>query len=196
MIAKVPGHPRQITLQRFIDFHTAKDDKERACIATNYKPSYIEKWQVPTVKKVVELFNSVCDKSRGDFKSQLKVRSGFVKKRLGIIPELSSMTMAEYADLDDLCKVAFGPKPDYKRWKDVFAILYRPVTERWGDNYNIQKYDSDKTRHYMKFIENMPLDVCFGALLFFSNLESELNESSRAYLLMKARKAMKEARAS
>ena len=76
----------------------------------------------------------------------------------GFLPELDEMTFGEYVDLDT----------NFKDWQNIHKsmnVLYRPITQKYTDRYNIQKYngeDADKmkdngklAKHIYKEIQNL-----------------------------------------
>ena len=88
----------------------------------------------------------------------------------GFIPVLDDMTLGEYVDLDE----NLG---DWKNMHKAMSVLYRPITFQKGHKYNIEPYKgmNDKLKY-------MPLDVVFGAMVFFWNLNNELVEAILNYL--------------
>ena len=88
----------------------------------------------------------------------------------GFIPVLDEMTLGEYVDLDE----NLG---DWSNMQKAMSVLYRPITFKKGHKYNIESYKgmNDKLRY-------MPLDVVFGAMVFFWNLNNELITTILNYL--------------
>ena len=88
----------------------------------------------------------------------------------GFIPVLDDMTLGEYVDLDE----NLG---DWGNMHKAMSVLYRPVTFQKGHKYNIEPYKgmNDKLRY-------MPLDVVFGAMVFFWSLNNELVQTILNYL--------------
>jgi hypothetical protein len=58
----------------------------------------------------------------------------------GMHPDLSEMTLGEYADLETYIKAGVE-----KNMPELMAVLFRPVTERNGDAYVIDAYDGNIT---------------------------------------------------
>jgi hypothetical protein len=64
----------------------------------------------------------------------------------------------------------------------AMAVLYRPVTARVANRYDIEKYEgSDK---YANKMLDIPLDIAVGAMLFFWTLGSDLSQASLKSLAM------------
>ena len=92
----------------------------------------------------------------------------------GFIPELEEMTFGEYTDLDSYIG-------DWDNMHKAMAVLYRPITKRGkGETYEIEKYNGSIT--YSDVMKHAPLDVVFGANVFFYRLGNELLKSTMNYL--------------
>ena len=82
----------------------------------------------------------------------------------GFIPQLDDMTFGEYVDVDSNIT-------DWDNMHKAMAVLYRPVTNKKNNKYEIEKYRGD---NYYEAMLEMPMSVVMSSLLFFYNLESEL----------------------
>lgn len=92
----------------------------------------------------------------------------------GFIPDLEEMTFGEYTDLDSYIG-------DWENMHKAMAVLYRPITRTGLNNtYEIEKYNGSIT--YSDVMKHAPLDVVFGANVFFYNLGNELLKSTMNYL--------------
>ena len=63
---------------------------------------------------------------------------------------------------------------------NAMAVLYRPVTKKLKDKYQIEEYNGSYT--YCDAMNFMPVDVVLGAVVFFYNLGNELLKSTIVYL--------------
>jgi hypothetical protein len=92
----------------------------------------------------------------------------------GFIPDLDDMTFGEYTDLDSYIG-------DWDNMHKAMAVLFRPITKKGLNNtYEIEKYNGSIT--YSDVMKHAPLDVVFGANVFFYNLGNELLKSTMNYL--------------
>ena len=99
----------------------------------------------------------------------------------GFIPELDKMSFGEYVDLDTY----------FKDWQDMhkaMSVLYRPVTQKYSDRYNIEKYKADDGEH----MKQMPLDACFSSIVFFYNLGNDLSRIMLGYMNQEEREAFQQ----
>lgn len=91
----------------------------------------------------------------------------------GFIPNLDNMLSGEVIDLDAYIS-------DWQEMHKAMAVLYRPVTNKLSDKYQIEKYEgSDK---YSDVMRNMPVDIALGAMVFFWDLGKDLMSSTLHYL--------------
>lgn len=91
----------------------------------------------------------------------------------GFIPNLDDMTTGEYMDLDAYIT-------DWDTMHNAMAVLYRPIKTKIGNKYNIEDYKGSLT--YSDVMKHAPLNVVFGAMVFFYNLGNELLSSTINYL--------------
>jgi hypothetical protein len=87
-------------------------------------------------------------------------------KKYGFIPNMSELTIAEFADLDTYSSNG------YENLEHMMAVLYRPITEWYKDFYEIERYNHIK-HHHVK-MQEMPMNVAMSAMVFFYNIEREL----------------------
>ena len=83
-------------------------------------------------------------------------------KEYGFIPNLEQMKSGEYIDLTN------------NLGKDILAsmaVMYRPITRKFKDVYDIEKYKGTDEKEIFK---NAPISVYLGAQVFFWNLTNDL----------------------
>ena len=68
---------------------------------------------------------------------------------------------------------------DWETMHKAMAVLYRPVTLKKGDRYQIEEYTAKEDTNTFK---DMPLDVVMGCLVFFWSLNNELLQITLKYL--------------
>ena len=91
----------------------------------------------------------------------------------GFIPNLDEMTTGEYMDLDTYIT-------DWDTMHNAMAVLYRPITNKLGNKYQIEDYKGSIT--YADVMRHAPLDVVLGAMVFFYTLGNDLLKSTINYL--------------
>jgi hypothetical protein len=60
------------------------------------------------------------------------------------------------------------------------AVLYRPIKAKYKQLYEIEEYKADELM--MEEMKRLPLDVVFGAMLFFYHLVNDLLNHIPMYL--------------
>jgi len=91
----------------------------------------------------------------------------------GFIPNLDEMSTGEYMDLDNYIT-------DWDTMHNAMAVLYRPITNKLGNKYQIEEYKGSIT--YADVMRHAPLDVVLGAMVFFYTLGNDLLKSTINYL--------------
>ena len=88
-------------------------------------------------------------------------------REFGLIPDWGEFTLGEWIDTEEMVQDVWSNA------HKLMALLYRPVTNRVGDRYDIAKY-TGKENH--KLFLDVTIDIFAGAMLFFwtSNKTREL----------------------
>jgi len=83
----------------------------------------------------------------------------------GFIPNLDKMSYGEYQDLENYIF-------DEQNLHRAMAVLYRPIMYKKGHRYAIHEYTG--TDYLKEVMKDTPLDVAFGAKVFFWRLARKL----------------------
>ena len=95
----------------------------------------------------------------------------------GFHPDLDSITLGEYADLETFMKNGME-----KHLPEICAVLYRPIKDKKNDIYIIDAYDGD-IRLRTEEMKKMSAQQVQSALVFFYTLGKELSEILPLYLM-------------
>tara|TARA_R110002074_G_scaffold80431_5_gene180877 strand:- start:1412 stop:2053 length:642 start_codon:yes stop_codon:yes gene_type:complete len=106
-------------------------------------------------------------------------------KRYGFHPDLDSLTLGEYADLENMIKNNIE-----KNMPEVMAILYRPIVEEKNEIYTIEAYDGNISIRAEE-MKKMSAEQVQSALVFFYHFGILLCLTSESYL-MELLKGMKQ----
>ena len=87
----------------------------------------------------------------------------------GFIPNLEDITVGEQADIDAYIN-------DVNKWDQMMAIMYRPIKMRKSNKYLIEDYTAKEPPL------DLPLDVVFGAVFFFTNLLTDLLNCTQNFI--------------
>jgi hypothetical protein len=115
----------------------------------------------------------------------------------GLIPNFDDMSAGEFADLDDY-------NSDVEQWHKCMAVLYRPVTNKLDNLYEIEPYIKKKnkilmffynffnskkgiqpykgTEQYAETMKDTPVAIVLAVQVFFYNLSKELLSVTMDYL--------------
>jgi hypothetical protein len=103
----------------------------------------------------------------------------------GFIPDWENFSAGEWIDMETYTKDFWTTA------HKAMSILYRPITQRWGDKYTIAEYTAqEKSEHFL----DMPAPAVAGALLFFWTTERELRSTLESSLTRTAVEAMRSIR--
>jgi len=98
----------------------------------------------------------------------------------GMHPNLSEITLGEYADIETFIKEGLE-----KNMPEIMAVLFRPVIEKSESNsdaYTIEAYDGNITIRAEQF-KKMSAEQVQASLFFFSNLGKGLLRTLPSFLM-------------
>lgn len=96
----------------------------------------------------------------------------------GFEPNLSQMPYGLYLDISKYSSVTID-----ENWAKIMSMLYRPLVgdkpKSADDTYQIKEYDGTLQP---ELFELLPMDIHFGCLFFFINLQRDLLRSTLKFL--------------
>ena len=104
----------------------------------------------------------------------------------GFHPDLSDITLGEFADLEFMIKGGIE-----KNLPEIMAILYRPVVEKKNGLYSIQSYDG-ALRLRAEEMKQMKAEDVQGALVFFWHFVKRLLLIMPSFLMEQTEKIVEE----
>ena len=159
-----------VTLEKWlklIDFHegSKSEEAEETIAALSTIPKDLIKQL--ELKDVAIIMGKIAElQSKQD--SSLKRIVEIDGKEYGFHPDLDSITLGEYADIETFIKNDIE-----KNLPELCAVLYRPITEKKNDVYTIEAYDGNiKIR--TEEMKKMAAEQVQSALVFFYRLGNEL----------------------
>ena len=96
----------------------------------------------------------------------------------GFHPDLSEITLGEYADIETYIQNGME-----KNLAKLMAVLYRPVVEKNGKYYSIEKYNGSGVRMRSEKFKKMKAADVNSSLVFFWTLGNELSTILPLYLM-------------
>ena len=173
---KIPTTLNEIKLQQYQKFlQIAKENEESEFLQQKMVQLFceIDLKDVALIryKDVMEITNSINTMFESEHKFIQRFKLGGTE--FGFIPNLENMTTGEYMDLDTYIT-------SWDTMHNAMAVLYRPITKKIGDKYEIEEYKGSIT--YADVMKFAPVDVVLGAVVFFYNLGNKLLKSTIDYL--------------
>jgi len=87
----------------------------------------------------------------------------------GIIPDLSAITLGEYADIE-----TFINRGVMDNLCDIASVLFRPVKSKDNDSYTIEAYDLASAKKRSESFKTLSASQVQSAMVFFWSLGSGL----------------------
>jgi hypothetical protein len=189
----IPESWQDVTIQQYLKFYNAMKPydgaEEYTTKIVEVAAYYLCNIDANTLNKLpIDTFNEIA-KSIMDLilsgKKQELVKSfvlGDVK--YGFINNLDQMTYGEYVDL-----VTYS-KDSYENAALLCSILYRPILEENKGTYKIEDYKGTNENQIELFYQKLTMDIVFGALAFFLNLQTDLSNSTLTYTIQEMQKIL------
>ena len=173
---KVPSDLSEITLydyQRYMNVIDNSNDElfiaqKTVSIFCNISLQQTLQININDIYSIVEHLKDVFNS-----KPSLQQRISFKGHDLGFIPKLDDISLGELIDLSNSIN-------DVQKLHIAMGVLYRPIKAKFKDMYEIEEYNADEG--IMEVMKSLPLDVVFGAMLFFYHLANDLLKAIPKYL--------------
>ena len=133
---------------------------ESVCIMCSLSKEQVDTLTVPELEKIGKIISRLNNEDENNQELQTKVK--YKGKKYGFHPNLSKLTVGEFADLENYCEGGF-----FDNLSEILSILYRPIKTEGGDFYTIEKYKGDVFPNYW---DNLKMDVVLGAVNFFLSI--------------------------
>jgi len=168
---EIPTSWKDVTLKQYLafqgDLEAYRDDEEAQTALMLYHlcgldADYLNKLSAESYNKVRSKLNEFISPETIELQQFVTVEG----IEYGFEPNLSKMSYGAYADITKWDTIAID-----KNWAKVMSILYRPVTKKQKERYDIETYDGniDETRWL-----DVNMEVHWGALFFFVRLQMDL----------------------
>jgi len=180
----IPSSLREVTLEQYQKFARINTDDNQDTGFMMHKT--VEIFCNLDLKDIAKIKFTSVQEILNDINRLFETKQDLIRtftiggKEYGFIPMLDDMTLGEYVDLDENFT-------DWDSMHKAMAVLFRPVTLKKGDRYQIQDYNGLELAEQMK---KMPLDVVMGAMVFFYRLNNELLKTTLNFLEQEVGKEM------
>ena len=170
---RVPQNLSEITIEKYIKAINIIENEDVELVVML---RLLNLFSGKSLEQLVEYTLTELDKNYQHIAKVLNEKPTFQKtffldgKEYGFIPNLEQMKSGEYIDLTN------------NLGKDILAsmaVMYRPITRKFKDVYDIEKYNGTDNKEIFK---NAPISVYLGAQVFFWNLTNDLLKLIPQYL--------------
>ena len=167
----VPDSMADITVKQYremsnIDLKQSETEwlTQSISILCNIDRVIVEKLTLDELDKIGNVINKITDPDQNNQELQKKIE--YKGKRYGFHPNLSKLTVGEFADLEMYCNKGY-----FENLNEIIGILYRPIVQEGGDFYTIEDYKAVVLPNYW---DNLKMDVVLGATNFFLSIAESL----------------------
>ena len=171
-----------VTLEKWlklIEFQkgTKSEEAEETIAAlSNIPKKLIKQLELKDIVTIMNAVSSMQQQQDSSLKRIIEVEG----KRYGFHPDLNSITLGEWADIESFMK-----KDIQNYLPECMAILYRPIVEETDSGvYTIKAYDGDISIRAEK-MKNMAAEQVQSALVFFYRFAKELLQILESSLILK-----------
>lgn len=178
----IPADYSSVTVKQYLDYKQAKNDIDRLVAVSNLNKEQAEQIPFQHLPVLITAFEETLLNESAKFFETITIKN----KDFGFIPDLYAISMGEYADIS-----TWASDVNINIVK-IMGTLYRPIDKRVGKKYTIIPHSKQNRELVEEYVEQMTLEQFNGAMLFFSTLLTELNNTSLDYLENEVQKLTKE----
>ena len=170
----IPDSLSEITLEQYQKYLKIQDQNEDENflaikmieIFCGLRGDTIMKIKASSIREITEILTKMFNE-----KPPLVREFTMKGKQYGFVPKLEDMSFGEYVDLDTY----IGDNENMHR---AMAVLYRPITQKHNDKYQIEDYEGEDN----EIMKDMPMDAVLSSVIFFYNLGMDLSKVMLSYL--------------
>ena len=153
-----------IKLIKLKDKSKSKEALETITALSDIPKKLLKQLEIKDIAVIMGKLAEMQQKENSSLKKIIKIEG----KEYGFHPDLDSITLGEYAEIETFLK-----KGVEKHLPEVMAVLYRPIVEKENNIYSIEAYDGD-IRIRAEQMKKMSAGQVESALRFFFALGKEL----------------------
>tara|TARA_R110000824_G_scaffold3951_1_gene18826 strand:+ start:148 stop:789 length:642 start_codon:yes stop_codon:yes gene_type:complete len=164
------------TWLKLIDFKEGtktEEAKETIAALSDIPKDLIKQLELKDIAIIMQKISELQQEQDRSLKRIIEVEG----KRYGFMPDLNSITLGEWSDIETFINLDIE-----KHLPEVIAILYRPIIEEKNEVYTIEAYDGDITIRTEE-MKKMSSENIQSALMFFFALGRKLSQILPSYLM-------------
>lgn len=178
MELRLPANYSDLTLRHLQVLETTEDPIKRVQVVTGKPFAELRKMPQALLVEAAAHIDSLLAREVSKHEPILTLDG----KEYGFIPDWEKFSAGEWIDMETYTK------DFWKTAHKAMSVLYRPVTQKWGDKYTVAEYTAQEDA--TPFLD-MPAPAVAGALLFFWTTERELRSTLESSLTTKAVQAIR-----
>lgn len=140
-----------------------KEAKKTILALSDIPEIVLNKLEIYQIAAILQNLSSMQKEEKSSLRETIEIEG----IEYGFHPDLEQMTLGEFVDLETYIEDIQNNMPQ------IMAILYRPVTDKSVNYYNIEAYDG-KIKKRAEIMKNIPAEKVQDALVFFYNFGSIL----------------------
>tara|TARA_R110002110_G_scaffold395657_1_gene610278 strand:+ start:69 stop:668 length:600 start_codon:yes stop_codon:yes gene_type:complete len=185
---KLINNWEDVTLEswlKLIDFQKGSKSKEALDTIkelSNIPKDLINQLELKDVALIMGKVAELQQKQNSSLKRIIEIDG----KRYGFHPDLDSITLGEYADIESFIKADIQ-----KNLPELCAVLYRPIVEEKNDIYTIEAYDGNISIRAEE-MRKMSAEQVQSALVFFWHFVTILSITMESSLTQRMKEMMKQ----
>ena len=152
---------------------TSQEAIETLSVLTDIPKKLIKELSINDVAAIMKRISYLQEKADTSLKRIIKIND----IDYGFHPNLEEITLGEYADIETYLKN--GLEDNLTK---LMSVLYRPITERDGDNYSIEAYGLSNARMRAEKFKKMKAKDVNSSLVFFWTFVKQLLICLQQYL--------------
>jgi len=164
------------TWLQLIDFETGtktEEATEKIAALSDIPKKLVKELALSDVAVIMSKIGELQSKQGTELKRLIEING----VEYGFHPDLDSISLGEYADIEQFIKNGID-----KQLPELMAVLYRPIKLKKNDIYIIEPYDGD-IRLRAEEMKLMSAEQVQSALVFFYTLGKVLSEILPLYLM-------------
>lgn len=175
MKIQIPNTTKDITVEQYAKWNMVADDSDKEFVGHKLLSIFLN----ISMKEALSMRQDEAQEVTKDILDALdatpEMEYTFMHEGIeyGFIPDFQKLTLGEYVDLENYIGKA-------KEWHKAMAVLFRPVTQKIGELYDIEPYIGDSNSHDVA--KTFPASHFINCTVFFYNLSKLLLVNSAFYL--------------
>jgi hypothetical protein len=170
---------KDITIEKWIKLNSINSDNElttliaRIAVLTGKDEAELRALPYKEFDELVTTFQFLKDEPKKDYKLTFEIEG----IEYGLIPDFSQISTGEWIDIEEF------KKDSIKNCHLILATIYRPITKRIGNKWEIEPHDS---KGFMEranlFKKTLSVEDVLGAVVFFSHIAIQYIQIMEPYL--------------